>query len=97
MVLTGSLVKTLDRITGFQRKLSMKCINFQLSMSKVVGRLPRSLLNVVTDPIHEVLQLSVPKFGVWYRLNLEFRDVVHIDGERGGHDSAREGVWNMGL
>ena len=66
-------------------------------MSKVVGRLPRSLIDVVTDPIHEVVQLPVPKFGVEDNLNLELRDAIHMNGQRGGHDAAREWVWNMGL
>ena len=49
----------------------MKIINCQLGMSKVVGRFPRSVVDVVADPIHEVIQLAVPKFGVEDRLNLE--------------------------
>ena len=66
-------------------------------MSKVVGRLPRSVVDVVADPIHEVVQFSVSKFGVEDRLNLEFWDVVHMDGQRGGHDAATECVGHVGL
>ena len=68
----------------------MKIINRQLGMSKVGGRLPRSVVYVVADPIHEVVQFSVPKFGVEDRLNLEFWDAVHMDDQRGGHDAARK-------
>ena len=75
----------------------MKIINCQLGMSKVVGRLPRSVVDVVADPIHEVVQLAVPKFGVEDRLNLELWNTVHMDGQRGSHDAARECVWHMGL
>ena len=62
----------------------MKIINYQLSMSKVVGKLPRSLIVVVTDPVHQVEEFLVPEFGVEERLNLEFRDTIHMDGQRGG-------------
>ena len=68
----------------------MKISNCQLGMSKVVPRLPRSVIDVVTDPIHEVVQLPVPKFGVEDRLNLELRDAVHMDVRHGfcrGNDS----------
>ena len=75
----------------------MKIINCQLGMSKVVGRFPRSVVYVVADPIHEVVQFPVPKFGVEDRLNFEFWDVVHMDGQRGGHDAARERVGHVGL
>ena len=75
----------------------MKIINCQLGMSKVVPRFPRSNIDIVTDPIHEVVQLPVPKFGVEDRLNLESRDAVHMDGQRGGHDAARERVGHVGL
>ena len=61
----------------------MKIINCQLGMSKVVGRFPRSVVYVVADPIHEVVQFAVPKFGVEDRLNLELWNAVHMDG-RGG-------------
>ena len=66
-------------------------------MSKVVGRLPRSVIDVVADPIHEVVQFPVPKFGVKDRLNLALWDAIHMDGQRGGHDATRECVWHVGL
>ena len=75
----------------------MKIINCQLGMGKVGGRLPRSVVYVVADPMHEVLQFPVPKFGVEDRLNLEFWDAVHMDGQEGGHDAARECVRHVGL
>ena len=30
-------------------------------------------------------------------MNLEFGDAINVEGQRGSHDAAREGVWNMGL
>ena len=75
----------------------MKIINCQLGMSKVVGRLPRCVVYVVADPIHEAVQLAVPKFGVEDRLNLELGNVVHMDGQRGSHNATMECVWHMEL
>ena len=71
--------------------------NCRLGMSKAVGRFPRSVVDVVADPIHEVVKFPVPKFGVEDGLNLEFWDVVHMDGQRGSHDAAWECVGHVGL
>ena len=66
-------------------------------MSKVVGRLPRSLIDVATDPVHQIEELAVSELGVDDNLDLEFRDTVYVEGQKESHDAAKEWVWNMGL
>ena len=66
-------------------------------MSKVVGGFPRSLVDVVTDPVDKIVQLPVPELGVEDRLNLKLRDPIDVERWRCSYDAAWELVWNMGL
>ena len=66
-------------------------------MSKVVGRSPRSLIHVVTDPVDKIVQLPVPEPRIKDRLNLELGNTIHVERKSRSDDAAWKLVWNMGL
>ena len=68
----------------------MKLVDCERGVSQVDSWLPGVLRVIVADPIHEVVQLAVPKLGVEDLVNLELGKPVHLSGQGRGHDTARE-------
>ena len=69
----------------------------RLGIGKICNRLPRSIRNVVTDPIDEVLDLAAADLGVENLANFELRQTVHLDGKGNALNAAKKRVGHMGL
>ena len=61
------------------------------------SRLPRTVRNVVADPVHIVLQLVAPNSGIKDRIDFKLLHTVHLECWRGGHDAAGERICHVGL
>ena len=72
----------------------MKCIYGEVGVGQIFSRLPRV---IVAQPIHLVVEFASPKLGIEDRINLELRQIVHLDGHRGRHDAIGERVRHMRL
>ena len=53
--------------------------------------------NVVADPVHIVLQLAAPNFGIKDRIDFKLLHTVHLECWRRGHDAAGEWICHVGL
>ena len=52
---------------------------------------------IVAHPIDQVLVLLPTESGIEDRISLKFKEPVHLDGQRGLHDAARERVRHVRL
>ena len=73
----------------------MEGSNREASMGKIRSRLLRFFRRIVAHPIHQIVEIAVPKSGIEDRMNLELKQTVHLDGQRRRHDTARERVRHM--
>ena len=75
----------------------MKSGNCLVSMGDIGCRLPGLVVLVVTDPIHQVIQLAPEKLGAEDLVNLELGKAVHLGGQGRRHNTARERVRHVQL
>ena len=59
--------------------------------------LPKSFRDVVSYPIDKIVQLASTDLGVQNLTDLKFRETVHMEGGRSGHDATKEFVGDMRL
>ena len=75
----------------------MKIRYCRLCICQILHRLPRSLRNVVPDPIDKVPEIPLEDLGVQNFADLELREAIHVERGGGFLDSARERVRHMRL
>ena len=75
----------------------MECSNLQICVDDILGRLPRLVVKVVTDPIDLVEQLAPQNLGAKDLVNRELGKAIHGAGQGRRHDTARERVRHMRL
>ena len=66
-------------------------------MSQICSWLPRTVRNVVADPVHIILQLSTPETRVQNLMDLKLLHSIHLDCWRGVHDPIGERICHVGL
>ena len=81
----------------FIRTAGMKFPDCERGVSQVDSGLPGVLQIIVSYPIHEVVQLAVPKLGIEDLVNLELGKPVHLSGQGRGHNTVRERVRHVQL
>ena len=62
-----------------------------------VGRFLGAVRYIVSNPVHKVLEFAATLSGIEDRIILELGHPVHLDGERGLHDSVGERFGHMRL
>ena len=80
-----------------RRKSSVEIINCRLGIRQILYRLPRSFRDIVAFPVDEILDPAPSDAGVQNLSNFKLWKTVHMEGSRGVHVAAREGIGNMGL
>ena len=75
----------------------MKIRYYRLGIRQIRHRLPRSLRNIVPDPIDKVPDLPLEDLGVENFADLELREAIHVEGRGNFLDSAWERVRHMRL
>ena len=75
----------------------MEVGNCHRSIGKICSRLPRSVGNIVSDPIDEIQEFAPSDLGVQNCPNLKLWKPVHLDGVRGRLDASRDCIGNVGF
>ena len=75
----------------------MKIRYCRLGIRQIRHRLPRSLRNIVPDPIDKVPDLPPQNLGVQNFADLELQEAIHVERRGDFLDSARERVCHMRL
>ena len=73
----------------------MKIRYCRLGIFHILHRLPRSLQNIVTDPIDKVPDLPLEDLGVQNFADLKLREAIHVERRGNFFDPARERVRHM--